>query len=122
MTFGYKGTQAAAHAYTGILNGLKLGQGFFAKLNYEFATLIIELIKRLFESNSLHRIDEFFDDFKMFKDDMLRKYSTSSLYGHSPRSPMEKRLGIPHTEKRKRPRYKPDSVAIDEFNHTDLTP
>lgn len=120
MNFGHKDTLSAAHAYTGLLTGLKLGQGFVAKLNYEFATLIIELFKILFESNSQHRIDEFFDDFQMFKSDMIRKYSTTSPYGYSPRSPMEKRLGLPHKGTKTRTKYKLKDKALDECNETEV--
>jgi hypothetical protein len=94
MKFGYKDTEAALHAYTAVLKGLKLGQGFFAQLNLEYAKLITELFKCLFKTNSLHRKDEFKSDFQMFTDDMIRKYSSTSPYGYSPRSPYEKKMGI----------------------------
>jgi len=94
MTFGYKNTEAAMHAYTATLRGLKLGQGFFSQLNLEYAKLIIELFKCLFETNSLDRKHEFQDDFQLFAEDMVRKYGTASPYGYVPRSPYEKKNGL----------------------------
>ncbi|MEY8216010.1 MAG: hypothetical protein RPR97_16185 [Colwellia sp.] len=93
MTFGSKNT-TALHAYIAALSGLKLGEGFFAKLNFEYSRLTIELFKCLFQTNALERKYEFLHDLKMFIDDMIRKYSTTSPYGYSPRSPYEKRMGI----------------------------
>lgn len=94
MIFAYKNTEAALHAYTTSLNGLKLGQNFFSQINLEYSSLLTELFKRLFETNSLDRQEEFLNDFKLFIDDMMRKYSTTSPYGYSPRSPYEKRMGL----------------------------
>ncbi|MCP4991839.1 MAG: hypothetical protein GY928_39005 [Colwellia sp.] len=93
MTIG-KDTQSGMLAYTGLLSGLKIGGRFFSKLNHEFTKLLMELFKRLMETNQLDRKEEFLDDFKMFTNDMLRKYGTTDPYGHSPRSPFEKRMGI----------------------------
>ena len=117
--FGYKDTEAALHAYTAVLKGLKLGQGFFAQLNILYAKLIVELFKCLFETNSLHRMDEFKSDFQMFRDDMIRKYSTTSPYGYSPRSPYEKKLGIAGSEDKKITNSKNKHVtdSEDEFTY-----
>jgi len=101
MTFGYKNTEAAMHAYTATLQGLKLGQGFFSQLNLLYAKLIIELFKCLFETKSLNRMDEFKADFEMFAEDMIRKYSSTSRFRESPRSPHEKRMGIAYSEDKK---------------------
>mgnify|MGYP000484951519 CR=1 FL=1 len=101
MTFEYKNTEAALHAYIAALSDLKLGQGFFAKLNIEYSRLTVELFKCLFQTNSLERKYEFLNDLKMFIDDMIRKYSTTSPYGYSPRSPYEKRMGILHKKQNK---------------------
>jgi len=94
MKFGYKDTEAALNAYTGTLNGLKLGQSFFAKLNIEYSRLTIEVFKCFFKTNSLERKYDFLIDLQMFIDDMIRKYGTTSPYGYSPRSPYEKKKGI----------------------------
>ncbi len=94
MTFGHNDTEAAMLAYTAVLRGLKLGQGFFAQLNLLYAKLIIELFKCLLNTNSLNRMDEFKQDFELFAEDMVRKYSSTSPYGGTPRSPYEKRMGI----------------------------
>lgn len=91
MTVNYKHTKATLHVYLRTLNGLKLGQGFFAKLNLEYSKLTSELFKCLFETNSLERKYEFLNDLQMFTDDMIRKYSTTSPYGYTPRSPYEKK-------------------------------
>lgn len=116
MTFGYKDTEAALHAYTSTLSGLKIGQSFFAQLNYEYAKLLIELFKRLFETQSLNRLDEFLRDFQLFKDDMLTKYGTTSPYGYEPRSPFEKRMGIkPKRENNERPRTGMFKMEDSEF-------
>lgn len=93
MSIG-KDTQSNIQAYVGLLSGLKLGQGFFNQLNNEFAKLILELFKKLMETNQLGRKDEFLDDLIMFGHDMLRKYGTTEPYGYHPRSPYEKRIGI----------------------------
>jgi hypothetical protein len=113
MKFGYKDTEAALHAYITTLKGLKLGQSFFAQLNLLYAKLIIDLFKCLFETNSLNRIDEFKSDFQMFTDDMIRKYSSTSPYGYSPRSPYEKKMGI------KSHSPKPKICARDDLDDTD---
>jgi hypothetical protein len=113
MTFGYKNTEAALHAYTAVLKGLKLGQGFFVQLNLLYTKLIVELFKCLRETNSLHRMDEFKSDFQMFTDDMIRKYSTTSPYGYSPRSPYEKKMGIKPSSP------KSQVYARDEQNKTE---
>jgi hypothetical protein len=114
MTFGYKNTEAALHAYTAVLKGLKLGQGFFVQLNLLYTKLIIELFKCLRETNSLHRMDEFKSDFQMFTDDMIRKYSTTSPYGYAPRSPYEKRMGIRFKSNKNQIASKKD-VEDDEY-------
>jgi len=117
MKFGYKNTEAALHAYAAVLKGLKLGQGFFAQLNLLYTKLIVELFKCLIETNSLHRMDEFKSDFEMFTDDMIRKYSTTSPYGYSPRSPHEKKLGIARSEDKKITKVKNSTNSDDEFTY-----
>jgi len=121
MTFGYKDTQAAMHAYTGTLQGLKLGQSIFAQLNWEFAKMLLEVFKRLFATNSLDRQEEFARDLANFSEDMQRKYGTTSPFGWSPRSPMEKKLGISHseykTESNRYKEYAPDGFDFDDFTY-----
>lgn len=116
MSFGYRDTQAAMHAYTGTLQGLRLGQSIFAQLNLEFTKMLIEVFERLFATNSLERQEEFAKDLADFSDDMQRKYGTTSPFGWSPRSPMEKRLGINHSES------KPKSIRSKryDFDNSDL--
>lgn len=119
MTFGFKNTEAALHAYTAVLKGLKLGQGFFAQLNLLYTKLIVELFKCLRETNSFHRMDEFKSDFEMFTNDMIRKYSTTSPYGYSPRSPYEKKMGISGSEDKKmtNSKNKNSTNSDDEFTY-----
>lgn len=115
MTLGYKNTEAAMHAYTATLKGLKLGQGFFAQLNLLYAKLIIELFKSLIETHSLDRMGEFKQDFELFSEDMVRKYGSTSPYGYAPRSPYEKRKGIkPSFSKSKI--YARDEVHESEYS------
>lgn len=113
MTFGYKNTEAAMHAYTAVLKGLKLEKGFFSQLNLEYAKLIIELFNCLFKTKSLNRMDEFKADFEMFAEDMIRKYSSTSRFRESPRSPYEKRMGINSSF------TKPKVYARDDLDDTD---
>jgi len=113
MSIG-KDTKSSLYAYTGILKGLKLGQGFFAKLNYEYMKLLLAIFRRLIETNSLDRQDEFFDDFMLFGEDMKRKYSTTSPLGYTPRSPFEKRMGLSLDE------GKSKKVNHKMFNEDDL--
>lgn len=120
MSFGYKDTEAAMHAYTVLLSSIKISNGIFAKIHTEILQMILEVFSRLLLTKSLDRQDEFLHDIEMFAQDMKRKYSTSSPYGWSPRSPLEKRLGISSskkaTKKLKKQEYDNDYYALDDFS------
>ena len=87
-------TQISLQDYTDLLSGIEIEHDYLTKLNKEYENLLLGLYKCLFDNDQLDRQDEFHSDFKMFKDDMIRKYSSKGMYGYNPRSPMEKRLGI----------------------------
>jgi len=102
-----KDTQSSMQAYVALLEGLKVGETFFNVLNEEFTKLVRELFRILVDTNQLDRKEEFLDDFRIFSRDMLIKYSTNDQYTHSPRSAVEKRLGIaPQYNRSRKPHLK----------------
>jgi len=94
MIFGYKDKEAALHAYHSALNGLNIGQNFIAKLHLEYSELFIKLFDLFFMANSLNRLDEFLDDFKLFIVQMLRKYRVDTPNGYSLDKPFERKVGV----------------------------
>ncbi|EMN7422354.1 TPA: hypothetical protein KD105_003937 [Vibrio parahaemolyticus] len=82
--------------YKSQLRSIKPENPYFQVLHNEYYDLIQEVFKRLIQNGDLVRKEEFLQEFEMFKCDMIRKYTTTSMYGYSPRSPLEKKNMIPH--------------------------
>lgn len=82
--------------YKSQLRSIKQDNSYFEILHNEYYDLIQEVFKRLIQNGDLVRKEEFLQEFEMFKCDMIRKYTTTSMYGYSPRSPSEKKNMIPH--------------------------
>lgn len=69
-------------------------------------------------SGDIERKIELLEDFEMFKSDMLRKYSTQSMYGYSPRSPNEKLHGYAHetSQLNSKKRLNKKQAELDEID------
>ena len=81
-----------------LLSESKIPQSIFEQLNKLYMELVPEVFELLFDSNQLHRQDEFVMDFELFKDDMLRKYTSKGDYDYKPRSHYEKLMGLKYSE------------------------
>ncbi|MBE4137872.1 hypothetical protein ACSTIR_02360 [Vibrio parahaemolyticus] len=82
--------------YKSQLRSIKPENPYFEVLHNEYYDLIQEVFKRLIQNGDLVRKEEFLQELEMFRCDMIRKYTTTSMYGYSPRSPLEKKNMIPH--------------------------
>ncbi|MEH6465814.1 MAG: hypothetical protein V7771_18185 [Shewanella psychromarinicola] len=121
MSFDYKDTKAALHAYTSALNALKIGQSFFAKLNLEYSRLLIKLLNLLFKANSLSRLDEFLNDFKLFSIEMLRKYEAQTPNDYSLDKPFERKIGIKSRQEESDALSRIESRYSNEYDVDDLS-